>query len=340
MNPDQFNLLYNMIAHRLQKVSRRRPLSKKLRLIVTLKYLANGDSNRTTSNFFRIGHSTTYRIIIEVCNIIWECLSPIYLPRKDAFDWQVVARGFYQKWNFPNCVGAIDGKEIRIKKPPHSGTMYYNYKKFCSFKLLAACDAFYRFTWVDVGNYGSISDYAAFVRTDLSIALENNEVDLPPDGEIPGTNIVLPYCFIGDAIFPFRRYLMKPYDRNQRLNDIENNFNYRLARGRNTIEDSFGLWTNKWTNKWTIYKKKLEFKVDNSISIVLALVCLHNFIITQELLLDEVDRMYTQENEHRQNLLIDENNPNVQENVQIPDSVFQQRNMLAEYFISEEGILR
>lgn len=89
-----------------------------------------------------------------MCNIIWECLSPIYIGRKNAFDWKIVARGFKERWDFPNCLGAIDGKEIRIKKPPHSGTMFFNYKKFYSFKLLAACDAFYRFTWIDVGDYG------------------------------------------------------------------------------------------------------------------------------------------------------------------------------------------
>lgn len=75
---------------------------------------------------------------------------------KNSFDWQIVARGFFQKWNFPNCLGAIDGKEIRIKKPPRSGSMFFNYKKFFSFKLLAACDANYRFTWIDVGDYGNI----------------------------------------------------------------------------------------------------------------------------------------------------------------------------------------
>lgn len=121
---------------------------------IYFSYLANGDSNQTTSMFFRIGVSTSYKIIDEVCQIIWDILCPIYLPTKDAFEWQLVARGFQRKWNFPNCLGAIDGKEIRIKQPPHSGSRFYNYKKFFSFKLLASCDAYCRFTWIDVGDYG------------------------------------------------------------------------------------------------------------------------------------------------------------------------------------------
>lgn len=117
--------------------------------------MAHGDSHHTTALFFRIGLSTSYKLIAEVCPIIWDILGPIYFPTKNAFEWEMVARGFITKWDFPNCLGAIDGKEIRIKKPPHSGSLFFNYKNFFSFKLLATCDAYYRFTWIDVGDYGN-----------------------------------------------------------------------------------------------------------------------------------------------------------------------------------------
>lgn len=56
-------------------------------------------------------------------------------PRKEK--WIEISELFYNVTNFPNCIGAIDGKHIRILKPAHSGCLYYNYKQFFSINLLA-----------------------------------------------------------------------------------------------------------------------------------------------------------------------------------------------------------
>lgn len=43
-------------------------------------------------------------------------------------DWADIASGFRHKWQFPNCLGAVDGKHVAITAPAKSGSFFYNYK--------------------------------------------------------------------------------------------------------------------------------------------------------------------------------------------------------------------
>ena len=84
------------------------------------------------------------------------------------------------KWNFPNCIGALDGKHVNIKPPANSGSYHYNYKQRFSIVLMALVDADYRFIYVDIRCNGRVSDGAVFRYCTLSSALENNTLDIPP----------------------------------------------------------------------------------------------------------------------------------------------------------------
>ena len=234
-SPALFDKLLQLIdpflTRRCAMTSRiRAPITNAEKLAVTLRYLASGQSMRDVSIQFRLGHTTTHKIILEVCQAIWNGLAGRYVkcPSSPA-EWAAVAQEFCQRWNFPNCLGAIDGKHINIQAPHNTGSSFYNYKNFHSIVLLAVVDAHYRFLVVDIGCSGRDSDGGIFASSKFGQALESATANVPqPSNSIPGLG-TFPYCLVGDAAFPLRSYLMRPYPGKQ-LSTEKKIFNYRLSR--------------------------------------------------------------------------------------------------------------
>jgi len=83
------------------------------------------------------------------------------MPEKMEDDWVNIANDFYLRTQFVNCIGAVDGKHVRIKMPNGSGSLFYIYKHL-SILLLALVDANYCFIAVDVGAVGKSSDSIVF----------------------------------------------------------------------------------------------------------------------------------------------------------------------------------
>jgi hypothetical protein len=111
---------------------------------------------------YRIAPSTVHSIIISTCETIWNKLSPTELRQPTEEKWRKKAEEFYSLWQFPNCIGATDGKQIKMQAPRNSGSLFFNYKKILSVILLALVDANYKFTIIDVGGYGKSSDGRLF----------------------------------------------------------------------------------------------------------------------------------------------------------------------------------
>lgn len=62
--------------------------------------------------------------------MIWNALYEVHIPPPTEEMFQEVAAVFFEKCRFPNCLGAIDGKHVRIKCPNNSVSRYFNYKHF------------------------------------------------------------------------------------------------------------------------------------------------------------------------------------------------------------------
>jgi hypothetical protein len=120
---------------------------------------------------------------------------------------QEIADEFKMLWNFPNCVGAIDGKHVRIRCPQSSGSQFYNYKSH----LQEIVDAKYKFMIVDIGAYRRQSNSGVFTESNVFHHSEAGSFNLPPLRQIPHTNITLPYVLVGDQGYPIKEYLMRPY---------------------------------------------------------------------------------------------------------------------------------
>lgn len=206
-------------------------------------YLSQGVSHQYLVWSNKIGRSTAREIILETCVAIWKVLSPVYVSPPSVY--KSIADDFKNIWDLPNCLGAIDGKHIAIQNPMHSGSQYYNYKNFYSIVLLAVCDARYVFPLVDIVAYGSQSDGGILCESEFGKQLYAEKLLLPPDTNLPKTDIKFPYFFIGDPAFPLRINLMKPFPGKCLLLD-KKIFNYRISRARAVIENAFGILVARW----------------------------------------------------------------------------------------------
>ena len=167
------------------------------RLMLTLRFLASGDSQLSLTYLFRMGKKTVSRIISETCEAMYQVLSQKYfcVPTSEL-QWKKIADDFEEIWQFPHVIGAIDGKHIRIQAPNKSGTLYHNYKGFFSLQLLAACDAKYNFIFADVGQYGSTNDSSVLNNSPIADAIENNKLNIPGATKINGIEEEIPYFLL------------------------------------------------------------------------------------------------------------------------------------------------
>ncbi|XP_050292753.1 putative nuclease HARBI1 [Anthonomus grandis grandis] len=239
----------------------RAAIPPRIKLEITLAYLATGNSCRTLQRLFRVSRPAISNFIPEVCDAIYEALQEYIKVPASEEEWKVIENGFRQRWNFPNCYGVIDGKHFVIHAPAHCGSEFFNYKRTNSIVLLAVVDDNYCFRYINVGCSGRQSDGGVFQQSSLSQALEY--------GLLSAGGFI-----VGDDAFPLKEYLMKPFSKVV-LSKEQKVFNYRLSRARRIVENGFGI----MVSRFRIFEKPIACLPETIYNKIIKTCCaLHNYL--------------------------------------------------------------
>lgn len=188
-------------------------------------------------------------------------------------DWKAISKDFDERWNFPNCLGAVDGKHVRITPPPNSGSYFYNYKGSHSLVLIAIVNAKYEFIMCHFGTNGRVSDGGVLENTAFYNKLLHHNLKIPAPSKSKTSERPLAHVFIGDEAFALREDFLKPFAQKQ-LNAGRRIFNYRLSRARRIVENVFGI----LAARFRIFHTEINMKLENIEKVVLACCALHNFL--------------------------------------------------------------
>lgn len=236
--------------------------------------MATGNSYASLQIEYLVGKQTIASIVIETCEVLWDSLKHAEMPEPTEEQWLEITDTYYRKTNFPNCVGAVDGKHIRCIKPTRSGSKFFNYKSYFSVVLMAVADANLRFIAIDVGAYGKEGDSTVFRDSILGNKLFSGQLNLPQPRCLPNTNSnPQPFVMVGDEAFRLHSNLLRPYPQ-RNLDSRRRVFNYRLSRCRRYVECAFGV----LANKWRILHTAIPLKAENIDKVIKACCILHNFV--------------------------------------------------------------
>lgn len=189
-------------------------------------------------------------------------------------EWKAIAADFGERYQFWNCLGALDGKHVAIQKPAHTGSLYYNYKGHFSIVLMALANSRKEFIMIDVGANGRVSDGGVLFYTKFWESYQQGTLCLPEASSLPNTTDNFPYVFIADEAFALGKNLMKPYPQSG-CNNERKIFNYRLSRARSVIECAFGI----LRTKFGVFQKAICFEPNKAALIVAACCYLHNYLL-------------------------------------------------------------
>ncbi|XP_066463267.1 uncharacterized protein [Eleutherodactylus coqui] len=278
MSTSAFDGLLDLLRPQLtmQQTLLRRCISPEQRLLITLRFLSTGETYSSLHQLFHVGKSTISGIVRTTCELIFQNLRPSVMPTLTPELWLQVAEGFESKASFPNCIGAVDGKHLRVHQPPHSGSKSFNNKKYFSVVLMAVADTKYKFLAIDVGAYDSTGEARVMEASQIKQKMLHDE-SLPASKTLPGTTQQVPFVMVSDEAYSVTLCQLRPFPR-KGLDTRRRVFNYRLSRARRYIECTFGI----LIKKWKICGSSIQLDVATVDAVVKACCILHNYVLDHD----------------------------------------------------------
>ena len=95
------------------------------RLMLTLHYLACGDSQRWLACFSRTGKKTVSSTLRETCEVLVQVLEPLYLsPPFTLKNWKEISKGYEDLRQFPHILAEHSMKEdVQIEATAKTGSL-------------------------------------------------------------------------------------------------------------------------------------------------------------------------------------------------------------------------
>lgn len=265
---DNFQSLLNLIGNEITATTTfaNDSIPSDKRLAVTLRYLATGGEVTLLSDLFGIGESSVRLIIKQTVTAIAGCpelQNLVKFPTSEE-EFAGIAHRFFDRFQFPNTIGAVDDTHIPIMKPAKEDdpASYLDYKKHYSIHLQAVCDADTRILFYHIGAPGKNNDGGVMELSGLKSILTT--------GRVPAR-----YHLVGDPAFPLHVNLMTRFP-GVHLTEFESRYNWRQSRARMIIEQLFGL----LKGRFRVLLKPIPIKDLNFINLIVkACVLLHNFLL-------------------------------------------------------------
>ncbi|XP_015742042.1 protein ANTAGONIST OF LIKE HETEROCHROMATIN PROTEIN 1-like [Coturnix japonica] len=244
------------------------PLEK--RVAVALWHLASNVEYQTLSPLFGVGPSTVQTCVREVSYAVVLLLKPLYLRLPDEKELENMVRIFRTRWGFPHCIGALDSLHIPINPPPRLSADYCNGQGWHSILTQATVDGLGQFWDVSTAFPGSMENSAVLESSSLWVLAKEGRLCPNPPKDFMGK--AQKYVLLGDATYPLRDWILKPYREDGSLTRRQLRFNYRLKRAHSVIENAF----LRLKARWQILLKCDDCSLELLPTLVLACCVLHN----------------------------------------------------------------